>query len=247
MKTVVRTFSSSGIQALSAWLQQPDERVRASLLNDDLLSETVAEGYVVDLGRKFETSYELGLYLSNEVFTDAPDRRELLGRSGMWSWLSLAFMDSLTSRRDQRPLGVAHYVDTPKWWYRLIVRTAWDLVTLYGEAAKVALGSKRSPWGEMAEQMTATQEVYANRSFWPVAYRLYANADGSVKRGATTQRPRKARKDPRSTSGLGGVRRLPTTYKQFDRTYNLRVMQPDQVLELLPAEYHRWLRESTDS
>lgn len=246
MKAVVRSFTSSGIQALSEWLQRPDEKIRASLLNDAQLSEAVPEGYVVDLDRKFATSYELGLYLSGEVFTDGPSRRGLLGRSGMWSWLSLAFIDSLASRKDQRLLGAAHYIDTPKWWYRLIVRTAWDLVTLYGEAAKVALGSKRSPWGEMAEQMTATQEIYANRSFWPVAYRLYANVDGSVKRGATTQRPRKARKDPKNTSGLGGVRRLPTTYKQFDRTYNLRVMPPDQILELLPVEYHRWLPEATD-
>lgn len=92
----------------------------------------------------------------------------------------------------------------------------------------------------MAEQMTSRQEIYANRSFWPVAHRLYASADGSVKTGATSQRDKKARRDPTSKAGLGGVRRLPLTFKQFDRTYDLRAMDPDAITALLPTEYDKW-------
>lgn len=242
MEAMVRSFTTAGVRAMREWLAQPSTPTRLSLLNDEHLSEPIPEDYVVDMGRRFTTSYELGVYLVSEVFKDGPDRRDLLARGGMWSWLSLAFIESL-KKKDGGLLNEAHYVDVPKWAYRLITRTAWDLVSMYGESARVALGSKRTPWGEMAEQMTATQEVYANPSFWPVAYRLYVKPDGSVKRGATSQRTKTAKRDPKSTSGLGGVRRLPTTYKQFDRTYNLRVMEPNEVLGLLPAEYHRWLSD----
>ena len=88
--------------------------------------------------------------------------------------------------------------------------------------------------------MTARQEIYAHRSFWPVASSLYAMPDGSVKAGATSQRTRDARRDPKSKAGLGGVRRLPFTFKQFERTYNLRQMTSEQIAELLPVEYQKW-------
>jgi len=196
--------------------------------------------YQLDLNRRFATSYEIGRYLSDEVFRGVSNRFALLTAQGMWSWLSLAYMDSLVGRTSGKPLARAHYVDTIRLGYRLIVRTAWDLVSLHGEAAKVALGSTRSPWGEMAEQMTSRQEIYANRSFWPIANYLYSTTDGSVKIGATAQRNRNARRDPKSKAGLGGVRRLPFTFKQFDRTYNLRTMDTNSITALLPLEYEKW-------
>jgi hypothetical protein len=240
MKTAVRSFNTAGRTAFEAWLNNPSGAAPKSLLTDETLTELLLPDYHVDLERRFTTSYALGVYLSSEVFTEIPYRFALLASHGMWSWISLAYIDSLLKKSGQ-PLDKAHYIDTSRYSYRLIARTAWDLVALHGDAAKVALGSMRSPWGEMAEQMTSRQEIYANRSFWPVAHHLYASADGGVKRGATSQRNKKARRDPNSKSGLGGVRRLPFTFKQFDRTYNLRTMELGAIAELLPAEYARWL------
>ncbi|WP_129135672.1 hypothetical protein [Luteimonas sp. YGD11-2] len=245
MKTEIRSLNNTGLATFSSWLEDPSGRAPIQILNDVAFTEAVDGGYMVDLSRTFATSYHFGEYLAMEVFPSDVDRFSLLANAGMWSWLSLAFINSLLKKGGVgagKPLAKPHYIlQSPRLAYRLIGRTAWDLVNLHGEAAKIALGSLRSPWGEMAEQMTARQEIYAHRSFWPVANALYSAPNGIPKRGATSQRTTKARQDPRNQAGLGGVRRLPLTFKQFERTYNLRKMTDEQILALLPKEYQRWL------
>ncbi|GAK29407.1 hypothetical protein [Serratia liquefaciens] len=243
----VRSLNEMGIAKFSAWLDNPADAAPKELLEDDTVTDIVDDGYQIDIAKKFSTSYEIGEYLANHVFVDVDieDRFALLSNNGMWAWLSLAFIGNLVKKskgaNTGNPLAKPHYImQSPRLAYRLIARTAWDLVILHGEAAKVALGSSKSPWGEMAEQMTSRQEIYAHRSFWPVANVLYAMPDGSVKKGATSQRKKEARLDPKSTAGLGGIRRLPLTFKQFERTYNLRQMTDGQIVALLPTEYCKW-------
>lgn len=246
MKIQVRSLNDVGLAKFAAWLDNPAGAAPQTLLADDAATDIVDGGYRIDPAREFATSYELGLYLTKEVFSGSSDRFALLANHGMWAWISLVFMGSLLKKgrvmSAGKPLAKPHYImQTPRLAYRLIARTAWDLVSLHGEAARIALSSSKSPWGEMAEQMTARQEIYAHRSFWPVASALYAMPDGSVKKGATSQRSKEARRDPKNKAGLGGVRRLPFTFKQFERTYNLRRMTGEQVAALLPAEYQKWL------
>lgn len=242
MLSMVRSLDNVGIAKLEAWLNNPVDAAPKVLLKDETTT-VVDGGYQIDLSKVFSNSYELGEYLANHVFVGPVDRFSLSANHGMWAWISLAFMESLVrkGRGAGKPLAKPHYItQSQRLAYRLIARTAWDLVSLHGEFAKVALGSSKSPWGEMAEQMTARQEIYAHRSFWPVANKLYAMSDGSVKTGATSQRTKKARTDPKSKAGLGCIGRLPTTFKQFERTYNLRHMSSDQIVALLPSEYNKW-------
>lgn len=234
-----RSLNADGVAAFGAWLDSPVSAIPKQMLADSTLAEVHSPEYRLELERRFATTYEMGRYLADEVFCGVSDRFALLNNHGLWAWISLAYMDSLVKKSGQ-PLAKAHYLNTHRLGYRLIARTAWDLVSLHGDAAKVALGSTRSPWGEMAEQMTSRQEIYANRSFWPVASQLYVTSDGAVKVGATSQRNREARRDPKSKAGLGGVRRLPFAFKQFDRTYNLRVMESTAIAALLPMEYKKW-------
>jgi hypothetical protein len=245
MTIQLRQMNEVGIAKFASWLDSPVGEPPKSLLEDDSASLGVDGGYQIDPCRKFSTSYELGEYLATDVFKDNTDKFALLSNHGMWAWLSLAFIDSLVNRSGRgaglgKPLKKPHYMHSPRLAYRLIVRTAWDLVALHGAAAKLALSSSKSPWGDMAEQMTARQEIYAHRSFWIAANALYAMPDGSAKTGAASQRSKTARHDPKSKAGLGGVRRLPFTFKQFERTYNLRQMTGDHIVSLLPEEYKRW-------
>ncbi|CAH0226052.1 Type I-E CRISPR-associated protein Cse1/CasA [Pseudomonas sp. IT-194MI4] len=245
MTIQVRSLNEVGIAKFATWLGNPIGAAPKELLEDDTTTEVIDGGYHIDLFRQFSTSYELGKYLVDEVFVGTVDRFALLSNHGMWAWLSLSLIESIVSKGGKvpagNPLAPPHYIiQSPRLAYRLIARTAWDLVSLHEKAAKLALGSSKSPWGDMAEQMTSRQEIYAHRSFWPVANSLYAMPDGSVKTGAVSQRSKKARCDPKSKAGLGGVRRLPFTFKQFERTYNLRQMTSDQITALLPTEYNKW-------
>lgn len=245
MTIQLRQLNEVGLVKFASWLDNPVGKPPVSLLEDVSASQVVDGGYQIDPSRKFATSYELGQYLATDVFKDNTDNVALLSSHDMWAWLSLAFIDSLLSRGGRgaavgKPLAKAHYMHSPRLAYRLIVRTAWDLVALHGATAKLALSSSKSPWGEMAEQMTARQEIYAHRSFWIASNALYAMPDGSAKTGAASKRSKTARHDPKSKAGLGGVRRLPFTFKQFERTYNLRQMPGARLVSLLPDEYKRW-------
>jgi hypothetical protein len=249
MKLKVRALNDEGITEFESWLKNPLAAAPTEILTDPRYSEEIADSYDVDTSQAFETSYQLGKYLHHEVFKQVKNYVHLSSENGIWAWISLAFIDSLLARstsRKGRPLSSPHYIDiaTPqgrRLGYRLIARTAWELVRLHGNAAEIALGSKRSPWGEMAEQMTSRQEIFSHPSFWQLAYHLYRSESGEVLRGATSQRPEIARRDPKNVSGRGSVRRLPFTFRQFDRTYNMRRMSLDNMLSVLPKEYSKWI------
>lgn len=249
MKVQVRSLNNEGVAIFTAWLAGGKGNAPSEILEDPKYCDDISEIYTADLERKFDTSYQLGKYLHESVFTNVVDAAELAGARGMWAWVSLAYIDSLVARsaaRKGKPLSQPHYIEVDsqqgrRLAYRLIARTAWKLVRTHGDFAEIALGSKRSPWGEMAEQMTARQEVFAHPSFWAVAYTLYRSGTGEARRGATSQRPESAKRDPQNTAGRGSVRRLPMTFRQFDRTYNVRGMTLTNMLNVLPPEYSKWL------
>jgi len=200
--------------------------------------------YRIDLDKTFETTYDLGRYLHEEVFGLDADRLALRSRDDMWAWISLAMIDSLLRRGRGKlglPLNEAHYINAgQRKGYRLIARTAWEIVNLHGASARLPFGSPSSPWGEIAEQIASRQEIYMHPSFWRVAGVLYLDADGRVKRGASAARKPEHRKDPLSRVGLGGLRRLALSFGQFERTYLLRAMSAEQIIDILPREYGTW-------
>ena len=249
MKLKVMSFNEGGVSKFQTWLENPIGEPPRELLSDDQYCDPIAGEYFVDTERRFSTTFEVGRYLVEEVFANVPDPRKHRADAGIWAWVSLAMVSNLlvrTTAKFGRPLDVPHYLELSgplgqRLAYRLIARTAWELVRLHGTTAVVALGSKKSPWGEMAEQLSSRQQVFAHPCFWTIAHRLYLDASGNLRRGATSQRPAKARKDPKNTAGRGGVRRLPFTFRQFDRTYNTRELTLEQALPLLPSEYRKWI------
>ncbi|MGE8520603.1 MAG: hypothetical protein ACN6OK_10190 [Alcaligenes faecalis] len=248
----VQSLNAAGIEMFAAWLRDPKGAAPTEILDDQSYCEEIVQEFWVDTDRVFDTTFELGKYLHEEVFHDVTDPAGLELMTEMWAWISLALIASLLSRsstRKNKPLDLPHYMELPgqlgrRVGYRLIARTAWKLVRLHGPFAEIALSSRKSPWGEMAEQMTSRQEIFAHPSFWAVAFRLYRGPKGELRRGATSQRPASARKDPKNNAGKGGVRRLPFTFRQFDRTYLTRAMSLEQMLEVLPKEYQRWVAQN---
>lgn len=248
-KFVVMSLNEGGISKFQGWLESPTDEPPFYLLDNEQYCNPIAGEYFVDTDQRFSTSFHLGRYLVEEVFKEVNDAVKHRADGGMWAWVSLAMVANLlvrTTAKFGRPLDVPHYLELSgpmgqRLAYRLIARTAWELVRLHGANAVVALGSKKSPWGEMAEQLSSRQQVFAHTCFWTIAHRLYLDAAGNLRRGATSQRSAKARKDPKNVAGRGGVRRLPLTFRQFDRTYNTRELTLEQALPLLPQEYGKWI------
>ncbi|MEA5669659.1 hypothetical protein VA603_19175 [Stenotrophomonas sp. MH1] len=244
MKCQVAMLNEDGIGMFRMWLKAPAGMPPREILTDPRFSIVLEEDHEIDLDRRFETTYELGRYLHEEVFGGSVDRLKLRGRHGLWAWISLAMIGSLLRRgrgKTGLPLGEAHYVHAgERLGYRLIARTAWEVVCLHGDNARLPFSSPASPWGDVAEQMTSRQEIFMHPSFWKVAGVLYLEADGRVKRGVSAIRSAGHRKNPRSRVGLGGLRRLAVSFGQFERTYLLRAMTAEQIIGILPREYGAW-------
>lgn len=244
MMCQVAALNAEGLGKFRGWLNSPAGSPPREVLTDPRFRTELDGDYQIDLDRAFETTYDLGRYLHEEVFGLDADRLVLRGRDDMWAWISLAMIDSLLRRGKGKvglPLNEAHYINAgQRIGYRLIARTAWEVVNLHGASARLSFSSPTSPWGDIAEQMTSRQEIYMHPSFWRVAGALYLDSDGRVKRGASTIRNAEHRKDPRSRVGLGGLRRLAVSFGQFERTYLLRAMSAEQIIGILPGEYGAW-------
>lgn len=245
MMCQVAALNQDGIGKFRGWLNSPVGAPPREILTDSKFRIELDGDYQIDLDRTFETTFELGRYLHEEVFGPDADRLVLRSRDDMWAWISLAMIDCLLRRGKGKaglPLNEAHYINAgQRIGYRLIARTAWEVVNLHGWSARLSFSSPASPWGDIAEQMTSRQEIYMHPSFWRVAGALYLDVDGRVKRGASTIRNANHRKDPRSRVGLGGIRRLAVSFGQFERTYLLRAMTAEQIIDILPKEYAAWM------
>ena len=155
----VMSLNEGGISRFKIWLENPTDQPPLNLLINEQYCAPIVGEYFIDPDRRFSTTFELGKYLVEEVFTKVVDPVSHRSDVGMWVWISLALIPNLLARgtsKSGRPLDVPHYLelDGPvgqRLAYRLIARTAWELVRLHGVYAVVALGSKKSPWGEMAE------------------------------------------------------------------------------------------------
>ncbi|WP_262072044.1 hypothetical protein [Stenotrophomonas sp. Marseille-Q5258] len=240
----VKALSEQGIERFRAWLSAPDGPAPFEILTDDAFCRDAPGEWLIDRSMRFSTTYELGAYLAETVFGPDIDRFAVRADKGLWAWISLALLPNLLKRgrgKDGKPFDLPHYLDIdPRLAYRLISRTAWELVHLHGSKARVALSSPRTAWGDVAEQVAGRQEVYAHPGFWTVAESLYLKPDGSPKAGVATIRSKEHRKDPKSKVGLGAARRLVTNFGQFERTYLLREMSAEEILAILPAEYGGW-------
>lgn len=247
----VAALNEQGIERFRAWLSEPVGPAPFEILAESRFCGVVSGEWLIDPDRHFNTTYELGVYLVEDVFGPDVDRLKLRAERGMWAWISLALLPNLLKRGrggEGMPFDIPHYIEVEaRLAYRLIVRTAWELVYLHGTKARVALSSPRSAWGDVAEQIAARQEIYAHPGFWTVAEKLYVTPDGITKTGVATIRKKEHRRDPKCKVGLGAARRLIANFGQFERTYLLREMSAEEILSILPVEYRKWSETSSVS
>jgi hypothetical protein len=252
MIIALRRLTEAGLVAFRRAIVEGDATSVGKLKESDVLTELAPGNFLLDDGKAFATTYDLGHYLHTTVFYNVKEPSAIYQDAGLWAWISLVYIDSLVRKRERgskgkgTPLAPNHYMqlDEPgakRQAYRLIARSAWWLVRLHGKAAVIVFGSPDSPWGELAEQVVGRQLIATHRGFFSVAERLYLNSEGAVKKGAASHRSKEARLNPKAKAGLGSMRRLALTLNQFGRTYNTRAISPDAMLKLLPEiEYRRW-------
>ena len=85
-----------------------------------------------------------------------------------------------------------------------------------------------SKQGDLIEQLASRQELITNKSLIKAVTELYYNpSTGTNKRGA-------------GGKGAGSPRRLAEVIDQYNLTWDLYAISPDEIIGLLPSEFDRF-------
>lgn len=237
---IVRKFNSTGIERFREWLSLSRAGVDAppplELLTDAAASEPLPHHLELDVSRSFPTRLEFGEYLLEILKPLDASMPELDSDVAFWSWLSLGLVEQVCPiLKGQRKVGADdRYILTGDYnrRYRHLVRTAWLLVKLHGKHARVVLSGEVHQHGEAAEQFLSRQQLFTNHSFFAALDQLYVvdKKNGwRIKSGA------------RAKTG-GSMRRLGKVMRQYDLTWDLNGMRPEELYQLLPPEFEAFKR-----
>lgn len=234
----VRKLTPDGLNKLSGWLESPvADTPPADLIDNEFLTESMGNCEIDPL-RQFNSRYELGIYLNNQLSSE--DFNVLLSpeNDGLWAWLAVVYFSQLTAKGIRRS---EHYVVVRKGTagslaYRHSVRTAYELVHIHGQYAQICLKSPIHTYGDITEQLASRQAIAHNKGFFQIANELYLK-DGSLKRGAASKPKKPKDRKPGDRTGFGSVRRLAIALQRLNLTYDTEIMNSHQMAIILPKEF----------
>lgn len=231
----IRRLNDNGLAEFERYVErlreEGDVPIPDWLLIDDRTSEALDVS--VDLGQNdFESRYELGAYLCSCL--GEIDMYSFIGDRGFWSWIALFWFDLLCPEKNgkRRPLKYYNYVLSADYRHRPrhAIYMTWQLVDRYGEHARFLLSKSVPTRGELIEQLMARQDLLSSEGVMVLASELYSDLNtGGFKRGAASRK-----------SG-GCVSRYVAWLQQLDNTYDLFLATADDLKEMLPSEFKRFL------
>lgn len=227
---MIRRLNDAGLEMFRDWLTRArvDGSLRApkDLLEDDNRTEPVSTTATL-LRSDFEERLSFGRYLAEQVAHSPANEVDV----GLWSWISLRYIDQVCPVVDgARRVGeIERYVLDRDYQgrYRHLCRTPWLLYVLHKECSRVALAGPLNKHGEAAEQFLSRQQLFTNRALFQVLDRLYVSETKTgwkIKVGARSKTE-------------GTMRRFGKIMRQYDLTWDLSGMQPDELFKLLPREF----------
>lgn len=234
----LRTLTDDGIKAFHSWLEQrgPADNPSTDLLDGEHSVPAVVD-VEVDLSMVFDTRYEFGKYMV-ELLGDASVRKLLAkANDGVWDWLTIAFFGQFGKKVSKSwHYSVTRGGHSGSLAYRHLVRTSVEMYWRHRENSLVMLSTDLSTWGDMSEQLTSRQNVAYHRGYIKAANLLYLE-NGKLRPGAASRVPPISKRQPGDRRGRGGVGRLALAVRRLCRTYDTHILEPTQMINLLPKEF----------
>lgn len=232
----LRKFNERGVDKVHALLDTYTGGVSPftdELLRDPDLTVLVSAG--VDLERiVFPRRFEMAAYCHERLGAAGIEDAER--DKGLWTWLSAFWFEQLciaTRNGSRGPGERARWVpalDEARRYYRHLVLGPYMIYRRYVDAperALVLLVQHPSKPGDVVEQIASRPDLVNCAAAVGAATVLYCDGDAKIKRGAGGKKP-------------GSARRLGDVLMQFDLTFDLQSMSPEQLLAVLPQEFRRW-------
>ncbi len=238
----LRRLSDTGVEYFGEFLDSlgadPSLSLPAELLDDRVMTDQVVPEVEVE-ERAFPDRMGLAAYLYRDTALDeVPD---VTWDRGIWSWLTVFYFDQLCPPDDEgqrAPRQRARLLPALGDWrtyYRHLLVGPYRLYRAHHErpeCLRAVLANPVHQPGELYEQIASRMKLATNPAVMETTVRLYwDSASGELKVGA------------RGTRGPGIARRLADVLYQFDLTWDLFVMDADDLLDLLPQEFDRFRDE----
>ena len=208
------------------------------ILFDDEYSEVVvfSNGHyrTIDTESHFSTMREM-VEVIDGCLGPEMDLSEVATNGGLWAWFSLLFYEKLRKgeagswKSAARPRFIP--VGKSFRYYRHQVFCPYALYKMHGqEAVSVFLHGPSNNWPEVNEQLLCVSGIVTNSSIIAAINDLYydPSREKGFKFGAGSKRG-------------GSSRRWRSVYWQLYETYDLRSMTKEDILEVLPSEFDRFI------
>ena len=233
----IRTFNDSGLNEF--------EKIIGDLRNGNIKNVPEALLFTEEFSTPFEpvvniekvdykNKNELIPYLVQQL--EIKSKKYLYFDKGLWSWLAAFYFDNICpiDGNGRRKINeTAFYIlREPKnytKYYRHLLAYPSRVYSELDDASKIFLIGNFSKRGEITEQFGAYQEIALNKGILDAANILYWDNDAAnLKRGAAGK-------------GGGSARRLVRIIRQYQLTYDLNSMKGNEIVDLLPTEFSKWL------
>jgi hypothetical protein len=227
----------AGVDAFSEWLDQLREdgsaAVPATMLTDPTFSEELGVDIEMEervFSSRLDAASTLFAAFSGASLSDVEHDR------GIWSWLSLFYIDSVcpSQKGFRKPGAQARYIPEShnfQRYYRHLLAGPYRVFRAYRSQPDIALSLLCQPVhkpGDVVEQIAARQERVTNRGVVGIATRLYVEPAGKqLKRGA-------------GGKGAGSVRRLIGLIDQLELTWDMAIAEPSELAAILPKEFEKF-------
>ncbi len=244
---IVRQLTKEGMNAFRDYIEarrRGEDRgpVPSYLLYSSPYSESLQQQIEIEKER-FYTKYEEAVYFS-DVFKGF-DHEEISYNGGLWSWLSLYYLDELLQSQSGRrgtlnaPNNYILEVEEGELNWRDYVKhllaTPFYIYRYHGEKSRMLLTGPVGSRKQLTFQIAGRQQFARSDEFIKLVNRLYEDDSGNTKSGVTSGISSKFKANP------GDLSRLFLLFKQLELTYDIFNMSCEKMIELLPSEFDEWL------
>ena len=234
----IRTFNDAGLNEFEKIIGELRNGNIKNVPETLLFAEEFSNSFepVVNVEKvDYKNKNELIPYLVQQL--QLKSKKHLYFDKGLWSWLAAFYFDNIcpVDGNGRRKINeTAFYIlREPKnytKYYRHLLAYPSRVYSELDDASKIFLIGNFSKRGEITEQFGAYQEIALNKGILDAANILYwDDSTTNLKRGAAGK-------------GAGSARRLVRIIRQYQLTYDLNSMKGNEIVNLLPNEFSKWLQ-----